>query len=249
MIQNQEKLYGTPIIVNEAFLERLHNAFCRTSNIYLDEISKYYGFTRDELDKIIQGNDKNTDDNNKYNALYTSKSVLQLRYEVNWKNGVKSSDLKYQDMIDLLKFESSKPVCIKVDMGRITERHARLEIGKPYSDDIKLNIGSDHERRTYIVDIFDNVMNQSTPNWEILHKRYFSYIVSIIFYVILLSYIIYSSRWIDQNASAIYSTTMSILSGFAALILNRVYKFSFPFIDFHFGKKSVSKEIRTLIVF
>jgi hypothetical protein len=243
--QNKEFRHG--LIIDEEFLTNLNARLQTITSSMLDDLAQSEGISRDELDELIAADQEKIEWSQR-DIARKALSNSKIKYSVKWKGGVGAENISFNELIEILGFESARPTRLEAEIGDYGSSRTSMVIEPYLTYTGNITVKADHTRLAHIMDSLFKLLEKSQPEFPWLHSIYF-YLIFITFQMILyVAYFSYQDYINGRQITAFDLLLNLFVSSGIANIITRIYVWAFPTIEFRFGSYKAIGSARKLLI-
>jgi len=242
--QNKEFRHG--LIIDEEFLTNLNARLQTITSSILDDLAQSEGISREELDGIIAADQ----DKIEWGQRDISRKALsnsKIKYSVKWKRGVRAENISFNELIEILGFESARPTRLEAEIGDYGSSRTSIVIEPYLTYTVNITVKADHTKLAHIRDSLLKLLEKSQPEFPRLHSIYFYMIFITLQMVLCVAYFSYQDYINGRQITAYLILNVFVSSGITHVIM-RIYIWAFPTIEFRFGSYKAIGSARKLLI-
>ncbi len=257
MFFNESREYKSPVLVDDSFLRAIRNALELAKPIVLKSIADSSGLTVSNIGRIASG--KSVPNIDKYKLLHVKSQIASYattEYIIKFQSGTSVQTSDFDEMMVTLQYEPSHPKSIEASIGKHSEFHISLSVGKWTHISGEFSARGSRENSLNIRDSLEKAFANAEPSYSFLHSTHLAIIIGIISGIIGLSGFalagVYVSRTLNIESPLYIPALGGILSAMAPLfgiwVGSKFHKI-FPRVSFTFGRQARKRQEAVMLIY
>jgi len=240
--------YHGPLVVNAEFLTDLNKRLTTVASQYLDDLADREQVPRSELDELVTQLSSNAKSTNLDGLAYKVVAQTFINYDVRWKGGLRADNLSYDELIEMLDFESAIPQQIEATVGKYGYSRLAVTVRTQGFSTAELIIHDNHDRIEHHKNTIWNLFKKSNPDLGFLHSSVTQTLIRIALYAIYTICIyIALDHFYPNEVKVSKSFTSSVFSLVITVPAGFLYDRAFPAVQFMFGSHKSSSLLRKFL--